>query len=111
MVLALAPVLGALGDRLIPASVHKDLSSSHSRDRIDIWTSFGAAIREQPILGGGFGASPRMAETPVAAAVPPPTACFSASAIRTAPPFRSGPSSASSARSWLQRCSLLRFVR
>jgi O-antigen ligase len=72
VVFAFAPVLGALGDRLIPASIHKDLSSSHSRDRIDIWTSFGSAIREQPILGGGFGASPRMAETPVAAAVPPP---------------------------------------
>lgn len=69
-VLVAAPFLGAIGDRLIPSSVHQGLSDSHSRDRIDIWMSFGAAIRQQPLLGGGFGVSPRMAETPVAAAVP-----------------------------------------
>jgi exopolysaccharide production protein ExoQ len=72
VVFAISPLLGALGDRLIPASVHETLSSSHSRDRIDVWISFGAVVRAQPILGGGFGVSPRMAETPVAAAVPPP---------------------------------------
>jgi exopolysaccharide production protein ExoQ len=70
-VFAAAPFLGTVGDRLIPASVHQELADSHSRDRVDIWMSFGAAIREQPILGGGFGVSPRMADTPVATAVPP----------------------------------------
>jgi O-Antigen ligase len=69
-VLALAPVLGTLGDRLIPPALHQDLADSHSRDRVNIWTSFGAAIREQPLVGGGFGVSPRMAETPVAGRVP-----------------------------------------
>ncbi|HEY8382667.1 MAG TPA: O-antigen ligase family protein [Microvirga sp.] len=70
LVFAVAPVLGPVTDRLIPASVHTRLKDAHSRDRIDIWLSFNAAIREQPLLGGGFGVSPRMRETPVASQVP-----------------------------------------
>jgi exopolysaccharide production protein ExoQ len=65
-----APWHGEILDRLIPAKVHSELADSHSRDRIDIWRSFGAAIREQPLLGGGFGVSPDMRETPVAERVP-----------------------------------------
>jgi O-antigen ligase len=68
--MALAPVLGQLGDRLIPPAVHAELAESHSRDRLDIWLSFGAAVREQPLLGAGFGVSARMADTPVASQVP-----------------------------------------
>jgi O-antigen ligase len=67
----LAPVLGPIGDRLIPPAVHTHLANSHSRDRIDIWNSFGAAIREGPWIGFGFGVSPRMGESVVAAAVAP----------------------------------------
>lgn len=69
--IGLAPVTGDIGDRLIPPSVHARLAESHSRERIDLWLSFGAAIREQPLLGIGFGMSPLMGELPVAARVPP----------------------------------------
>ena len=71
LVFATAPWHGAIGNRLIPAQVHAELADSHSRDRIDIWTSFGSAIRAQPVLGGGFGVSPAMRDTPVAGQVPP----------------------------------------
>jgi O-antigen ligase len=71
LVFALAPVLGPIADRLIPAAVHTRLSDSHSRDRIDIWSSFGAAIRERPWIGSGFGVSPRMGESAVAGEVAP----------------------------------------
>jgi len=70
LALSLAPIVGMLGDRLLPDSLHHRLADSHSRDRIDIWISFGAAIRAQPMLGAGFGVSPRLAETPVADRVP-----------------------------------------
>lgn len=70
-VLALAPLLGPLGDRAIPASVHERLANDHSRDRIDIWLSFGDAIWQDPILGGGFGVSPLMDKTSVARKVAP----------------------------------------
>ncbi|HZB63064.1 MAG TPA: O-antigen ligase family protein, partial [Microvirga sp.] len=36
----------------------------------DLWLSFGAAVREQPFLGAGFGVSPRIALTSVAQKVP-----------------------------------------
>jgi O-antigen ligase len=68
---ALAPVKGLVGDSLIPAKLHAQLAESHSRERIDLWLSFGAAIRQQPILGAGFGASPRLHQTSVAAKVAP----------------------------------------
>src|SRR5215212_6319528 len=51
--LAIAPLAGPIVDRLIPPAVHERLSDSHSRDRIDIWTSFGAAILHRPWLGAG----------------------------------------------------------
>jgi O-antigen ligase len=66
----LAPVLGGIADRLIPTSAHARLADNHSRDRVDNWLSFGAAVREQPLLGAGFGASPRMGEMTVATQVP-----------------------------------------
>jgi len=65
-----APFLGQIADRAIPASVHQRLADDHSRDRVDIWLSFGEAIRRQPLLGGGFGVSPRMRDTAVAERVP-----------------------------------------
>jgi O-antigen ligase len=67
--LAIAPWHGVLGDRLIPNAVHSELAQSHSRDRIEIWRSFGDAIRVAPLFGGGFGVSPAMAQTPTAAQV------------------------------------------
>lgn len=69
--LAIAPVIGPLADRLIPNSVHQHMASNHSRDRVNIWLSFDAAIHEDPILGAGFGASARLGETSIAQRVPP----------------------------------------
>ena len=69
--LAIAPLAGPIVDRLIPPAVHERLSDSHSRDRIDIWTSFGAAILHRPWLGAGFGTSPHMGESVVAGEVAP----------------------------------------
>ena len=68
--MVLAPFSGPIAEGLIPDFVHDRLGDSHSRDRIDIWSSFGAAVREEPVVGGGFGVSPAMGETPVAARVP-----------------------------------------
>lgn len=65
-----APYIGPISDRLIPDEIHETISQSHSRERVELWTSFGAAVQEQPLLGAGFGMSPRLGETPVAQAVP-----------------------------------------
>ncbi|QFU17028.1 O-antigen ligase family protein [Microvirga thermotolerans] len=67
---AAAPFLGPIADRAIPASVHRKLAADHSRDRVDIWISFGEVIRHQPFAGAGFGVSPRMRDTAVAGRVP-----------------------------------------
>ena len=55
--MALAPVLGRLGDTALPPAVHERLANSHSRERVDIWLSFGEAILARPLLGSGFGTS------------------------------------------------------
>ncbi|MET0743824.1 MAG: O-antigen ligase family protein [Microvirga sp.] len=68
--MVLAPVFGPLSDALIPDRVLESFSRNHSRARVDIWHSFDAAIRAQPILGAGFGASALLNETSVAARVP-----------------------------------------
>jgi exopolysaccharide production protein ExoQ len=68
-VFALAHVWGDIADRVLPASLHARLEAAHSRDRVDIWQSFGAAIREQPVVGAGFGSSARFTQAPVAARV------------------------------------------
>jgi hypothetical protein len=69
-VMIAAPYMGLIGERLITPSMHEVMASGHSRERIDLWSSFGSAVREQPLLGAGFGVSPRMAETAVARKVP-----------------------------------------
>jgi O-antigen ligase len=70
--IAIAPVIGQLADRAFPPALHTQLQDSHSRDRVDIWLSFGEAIRARPLLGSGFGASPTLDRHPVAAEVSPP---------------------------------------
>jgi O-antigen ligase len=70
--MALAPVLGRLGDEALPASLHERLANSHSRDRVDIWLSFGEAIMARPLLGTGFGTSSTLDRHPVALEVSPP---------------------------------------
>ena len=69
--LLLAPTLGDVAVRLAPAPLHERLAGAHSAERVDIWRSFGAAVREAPLIGSGFGVSPRLHETPVAGGVPP----------------------------------------
>lgn len=62
----IAPLTGSLGDAFIPPSVHQYLKNSHSRERVDVWLSFEAAVAKQGIVGGGFAVSPRLADMPVA---------------------------------------------
>jgi hypothetical protein len=69
--LAFAPVQGEIAERLIPPGAHQQLQDSHSRDRVDIWLSFGEAIRARPLLGSGFGSSASLQDNPVAQEVQP----------------------------------------
>lgn len=66
----LAPVLGRLGDAAMPPALHERLAGSHTRERVDIWLSFGEAVRLRPILGTGFNTSPALDRHPVAQEVP-----------------------------------------
>lgn len=66
-----APVIGELVDRAMPEALHQQLSSSHSRARVDIWLSFGEAIRLHPLVGSGFGATAALENHPVAQSVSP----------------------------------------
>ena len=70
VVLAISPIIGPVTNSMIPASMHQMLASGHSRERVALWTSFGAVVRKQPFMGGGFNVSPHMAETAVAKKVP-----------------------------------------
>lgn len=69
--LVMAPVFGDVAARILPPRTYEVLAKAHARDRVEIWQSFDAAIREQPLLGAGFGVSARLDETPVAARVAP----------------------------------------
>jgi O-antigen ligase len=68
---AVAPWLGEITERLIPTQAHEVLKDAHSRERVALWRSFGAAARAQPVFGAGFGVSRRIAETSVAEEVEP----------------------------------------
>jgi O-antigen ligase len=67
----LAPVKGEIADRLMPHAAHEQLKDAHSRDRVDIWQSFGEAIRARPLLGSGFGTTASLQDHPVALDVSP----------------------------------------
>jgi O-antigen ligase len=74
--IALAPVMGALAERALPPSVHEGLARANTRARIEIWKTFGASVRENPVLGAGLGVSPTFVErgpAPAAAGVDPST--------------------------------------
>lgn len=68
---ATAPVSGEALHRLIPASGHQALASTNSQARVDIWRSFGAAVRVRPFLGTGFAPGPAFANSRTAAQVDP----------------------------------------
>jgi len=67
----LSPVTGRLVDAGMPPALHQKLAGSHTRERVDIWLSFGEAILARPLLGAGFGTSPTLDRHPVALAVSP----------------------------------------
>jgi exopolysaccharide production protein ExoQ len=69
---AVAPWLGEMTARAIPDSAHESLKGAHSRERVALWRSFGAAARARPVLGAGFGVSRRIAETSLVQEVEPP---------------------------------------
>lgn len=68
----LSPVTGRLVDASLPPALHEKLAGSHTRERTDIWLSFGEAILARPLLGSGFGTSSTLDRHPVALAVSPP---------------------------------------
>lgn len=68
---AAAPVLGEVLHRTMPPSTHQMLSSTNSQARVDIWRSFGAAVRVRPFLGTGFSPGPAFASSAAAARVDP----------------------------------------
>lgn len=68
--MGVSPLIGPIAKQMITPSMHKMIESSHSKERVALWSSFGSAVRKDPILGGGFGVSPKMAETTVASKVP-----------------------------------------
>ncbi|MDR6874817.1 hypothetical protein J2Y55_005855 [Bosea sp. BE125] len=70
--MAVAPVLGPLADRVLPAGVYEQLARAHARDRVEIWLSFDEAIRARPLTGFGFGTSAALRNHPAAAAVSEP---------------------------------------
>jgi O-antigen ligase len=70
--LVLAPVMGEILDKALPPSAHEGLKNAHSRDRVDIWLSFGEAVRARPLTGAGFGTSAVYDSHPVAAEVSVP---------------------------------------
>lgn len=65
-----APFIGEAANRLIPERMVDRMEGAHARDRIEIWRSFGAVVRDRPVLGTGFGTSAALARDPVAAEVP-----------------------------------------
>lgn len=67
----LAPVMGRLADEMMPPALHQKLAGSHTRERVDIWLSFGEAAMARPFLGAGFGTSATLDRHPVALAVSP----------------------------------------
>jgi O-antigen ligase len=69
-----APFMGSAAERLLPPKVHDNLASTSSRARVEIWKVFGAAALQRPLIGSGFGTSPRAHETPAARWVTGPNA-------------------------------------
>ncbi len=70
--MAFAPVIGRIVDAALPPSLHERLANSHSRERADIWLSFGEAAMARPLFGAGFATTPTLDRHPVARAVSEP---------------------------------------
>ena len=72
LLLLIQPWLGRLVAAVMPARVNAAMADAHSNDRINIWSSFGAAVEQHPLVGSGFNASARMADNPLVQRVPEP---------------------------------------
>lgn len=60
LAVASAPFLGIISESVISPAMHEQMAEHHTRERVDVWRSFGAAVRVKPVVGSGFGVSPRM---------------------------------------------------
>jgi len=68
---AVAPVSGEILNRLLPPSIHHALYGASSQARVDIWRSFGAAVRERPVFGTGFASGPAVPASQAGSRVDP----------------------------------------
>lgn len=68
--MGVSPLIGQIARQVMTPAMHKMVATGHSKERVALWSSFGSAVRKDPILGGGFGVSPKMAQTAVASKVP-----------------------------------------
>lgn len=66
----LSPFIGFISAQLITPAMHQKMASSHSKEREQLWQSFGYVVQQKPLFGTGFGVSPRMLDTTVAKKVP-----------------------------------------
>ncbi|MCG7392620.1 O-antigen ligase family protein [Microvirga sp. ACRRW] len=69
-VVCISPLIGTISARLMTPEMHQMLATGHSKERVELWQSFGKVVERKPLLGTGFGVSPRMPETAVAKKVP-----------------------------------------
>ena len=70
LAVALAPATGSIAERVLPSPVHDGLAHANTRARVEIWTTFGEAVWQAPVLGGGFAFSPTLARNRPVPAVP-----------------------------------------
>ncbi|MDF3060342.1 MAG: O-antigen ligase protein [Microvirga sp.] len=71
LALALAPLAGDMLQRLLPSAAHQALATSNSQARVDIWRSFGAAVKYQPWFGAGFAPGSSFPDSPKVADLDP----------------------------------------
>lgn len=67
---SLSPFIGFISAQVMTPAMHKTLASGHTKDREQLWQSFGYVVQQKPLLGTGFGVSPRIPDTTVAKQVP-----------------------------------------
>ena len=70
--MALAPVQGRVSDALMPPSLHQKLAGAHTRERVNIWLSFGEVVRLRPLVGTGFNTSASFDRDPLAGQIAEP---------------------------------------
>jgi O-antigen ligase len=66
-----APLMGTVGEKIVPEPVHAALEGSSSKARLAIWTAFAETVAEAPLVGSGFGTTANIQHGPGAARVRP----------------------------------------